>query len=640
MSQLKTLPSLLINKIAAGEVIDRPASVVKELIENALDSGASQIEVTVAEGGKKFIRLTDNGMGLSQADLPLVFLSHTTSKISTEDDLTGIRTFGFRGEALASLGAVSQARLISKLKNQPGQAGLPAGQAGAPEAYVIEMKGGQLGPCQPAAAPEGTTVEINNLFFNTPARRKFLKSNAVEMGHVTEMVTRFAIAHPNVQFRLINNKKHVLDLLPVTDVKERLRHFFGDDLVNQLLFVEEGDVQAYISNPILTKPTTRWQFFFLNQRFIRDRMIARAVRQAYAELIPNGRYPAVFLFIKTPPEEYDVNVHPTKLEVRFRHAWQVHDEILSLIRKKLLASDFVPQAPIGSAPEIASFGLPAGQAGQPIGARQALVDFFANRPPEMFPSSLPGGSGAPPIQASPGTIFTRPGPVTQTETANAGPDQIGAGQSVRFSAFQIHQSYIISEVPDGVLIIDQHALHERILTHKFKEQMRAANVYRQKLLVPVLVELEPKEYDLLSEIRPYLEKLGLEVAEFGQQTISLQAIPQILTNANLPELIHELFNNFSSDEFKNRSASKKSKSECEIADDQVTGEEFDPLLDDLINLLACKAAVKAGDALAPEEIQALLKQHAAPAYTTTCPHGRPAVFKLTLDELKKYFQRK
>ncbi|MEK7448826.1 MAG: DNA mismatch repair endonuclease MutL, partial [Planctomycetota bacterium] len=471
-------------------------------------------------------------------------------------------------------------------------------------------------------------------------------SNAVEMGQLSEMITSFAIAYQEIQFAVVSNQKNILNLLPVSDVKERLRIFFGDELVSQLLLVEDESVlggRAYISNPLVTKPTGRWQFFFLNRRFIRDRIIAAAVRKAYYEIIPGGRYPAVFLFMHLPFEEYDVNVHPTKLEVRFRNGWQIHDNILGLIRKKLLDSE-LPASVVSVTPgwtgEIPLSGSPVVQ--QSSSVMQALVDFFKTHPGEHFQSPPSAGQANLPNQTSAGPIFPRPaGPDISragSAPANSFPsDSATSLPAASTGVFQVHNTYIITEDRDGLLIFDQHALHERILWTQFKEQMRMAVLYRQKLLMPVLVELEMSESALLGEVKPYLEKVGLEIEEFGGRTISIQAIPQILNNVNLPELIHELLDNFMTD--KPASSAGKEEDVERTMSDFVTKNESDKVLDDLVKVMACKAAVKAGDRLAPEEIQALLKAQNEPGYTTTCPHGRPAVWKITLAELNKYFQR-
>jgi len=382
LAKIQTLPTWLVNKIAAGEVIERPASCVKELIENSLDAGATDIQVTLKEGGKKLIRVADNGNGILAGDLSLVFKSHSTSKIIEEADLYNINTFGFRGEALASMASIAQVRLISKSASQP-------------DAYEISVDNDQVSPPQPVAGVTGTTIEIANLFYQTPARRKFLKSDSVELSHISETVTRFAIAYPEISFKLMNlpdnssdtdspasTRQSLMNLNSTTDdlsqgILQRLGFFYGPDISQELLCAtEEKDnlkLTAYFSNPTQTKSNSKYQFFYLNRRFIRDRILSRAIYQAYHNLIPAGRYPFAALFIQMPTSAFDVNVHPTKIEVRFRDAWKVHDRIISLIRNTL-----AQKASNGEITLIEN-APPQAETTENQRVMQALVDFFVNK---------------------------------------------------------------------------------------------------------------------------------------------------------------------------------------------------------------------------------------------------------------------
>ncbi|MBI4712547.1 MAG: DNA mismatch repair endonuclease MutL [Planctomycetes bacterium] len=592
---------MLIDKIAAGEVIERPASIVKELIENSIDAGAASVEATVEDGGKKTIRVVDNGSGISPDDLPLAFLSHTTSKIADEPDLFAIRTLGFRGEALASIGAVSQSRLVSRTTQSP-------------EAYEITISGGKISQPKPAAAPPGTTVEVENLFYNTPARRRFLKSSSVELGHITDVVTRFALSHPEIRFVLTSGKQRLVDLPSTSgEILERLTHFFGQELTDQIEVVartggnDDARLRAYISRPDYTWPNSKHQFYYFNRRYIRDRVISRAIAQAYLNLIPSGRYPFVLLFIEMDPANVDVNVHPTKIEVRFRDAWQLHDNILTAIRTHLIKSSSLPGVPEGQ-PVGEPANWPTGRPlGDPVcqptdGPMKALVDFFATGKTE----------------------FTAEAPRTQREDSISPrplhlPDHsaVRAGLSGDTTYLQVHNSYIIQQTPDGIMIIDQHALHERILYTKFSRQFADANIYRQRLLMPQVIELTPRQAVVIHEVLPYLKKVGLEIEEFGKNTVNIQAVPALLSRVDMKEFITEFLIDFEPD--------KKS-------DESV-------LYDKLLKLMACKAAVKAGDPLTGEEIQSLLSAATDSGYTLTCPHGRPAIHKLSLTEIAKYFNR-
>lgn len=606
MNRIKQLPPLLIDKIAAGEVIERPAAIVKELIENSIDAGAASVEVTVEDGGKKMIRVVDNGSGISPDDLPLAFLSHTTSKITDEPDLFAIRTLGFRGEALASIGAVSQSRLVSRT-------------AELQEAYEITISGGKISQPKPAAAPPGTTVEVENLFYNTPARRRFLKSSSVELGHITDVVTRFALSHPEIRFVLTSNKQRLVDL-PATsgEILERLAHFFGQELTDQIEVIESGNapmltsgtlrippisigghrsddarLRAYISRPDYTWPNSKHQFYYLNRRYIRDRVISRAIAQGYLNLIPSGRYPFVLLFIEMDPANVDVNVHPTKIEVRFRDAWQLHDNILTTIRSHLMKSSGLSAGQPTAEPEGQPANWPTGQPTE--GPMKALVDFFAPEKPQLTTEN------------------------TETQRLYRQDSVSPTLRSLRGETtyLQVHNSYIIQQTSDGIMIIDQHALHERILYTKFSRQFADANIYKQRLLVPQVVELTPRQAIVIQEALPYFNKVGLEIEEFGKNTVNIRAIPALLNKVNIKEFITEFLTDFEPD--------KKS-------DESV-------LYDKLLKLMACKAAVKAGDPLTGEEIQSLLSAATDSGYTLTCPHGRPAVYRLSLTEIAKYFNR-
>lgn len=607
MVKITVLPRLLRDKIAAGEVIERPAAVVKELIENSLDAGGDEIEVLVEDGGKKLIRIIDNGHGIPESELALAWFSYATSKITNENDLYAIRTLGFRGEALSSIAAVAQVKTISKPRKQGC-------------AYAIEASNGKPSQPQPAAGSDGTTIEVRNLFFNTPARRRFLKSDSVELSHITDTVRRFALAYPNVRFLLSQHKETIFNLPSVDDLKQRIEFFFGSELIKELVYAEyEANDQkftAYFSLPNATRPNAQNLFYYLNQRYIRDRFITHAVMQAYSELIPSRRYPTVFLFMQLLPDTVDINVHPTKIEVRFRNAWQIHDNILTLIKDKLLSQDLSSSPALPTTPDQQANMVAPAELNQGDRAMKALINFFTTQPatPQTQATSFPT-TEKPSFSPTP----ARPAATQQEIYTESTSKQIG-----RY--FQIHNAYIIEEVSDGFLVIDQHALHERILYDQFAQQVNASGIYKQRLLIPIVVELSPQENVLINEALPYLQELALEIEVFGRNTIRIQAAPTILNNVDLPELIHQFL-----EEFPDRS-SDDSVSHTELTQHAVT--------QGLVKLFACKAAVKAGDPLTNDEIKSLLEQRNTTGFSLTCPHGRPAVHKISLDELAKHFARK
>jgi DNA mismatch repair protein MutL len=622
--RIQPLPAWLVNKIAAGEVIERPASCVKELIENSIDAGATEISIAVSQGGRKLIRISDNGHGIFARDLSLLFKSHSTSKIAREDDLYNIKTLGFRGEALASMASIAKIRLVSKTAIHP-------------EAYEISVNEGEVAPPRPAAGVNGTSIEITDLFYQTPARRKFLKSDGVELSHISETVTRFAIAYPEISFKLLNlpdmptadntpppDKKFLINLNGIKDdfpksFLERLAFFYGSATSEELLHAAENNndisLKVLFSDPTQTRPNSKLQFFYLNRRFIRDRILSRAIYQAYHNLIPYGRHPFITLFIQLPTSAFDVNVHPTKIEVRFREAWKIHDQIISLIRGRL------SRLPAPETNQTESYSDLRQTPAEPLPpqpenqrAMQAIVDFFANKPESprvpFYPHSHLPDDNAPEIPTPTLTPAQNPEPATIIQTALSGRN------------IQIHNSYIISETPDGIIIIDQHALHERILYNRFSRQIAAAEVYRQKFLIPILVEIPKSKAMMLPEIIPFLKKAGIEAEEFGERTISVQSAPPLLNKVNFTDFILEFIDSFADDS----------------PEQQIPGENHIQPIDKLIKLMACKAAIKAGDPLTREEMTALLSE-AGKMEFVTCPHGRPAVHKINLSELNHYFQR-
>jgi len=580
---IRQLPPTLVNRIAAGEVIERPASVVKELLENSLDAGATDITVEIEDGGRALIRVVDDGEGIPPAELPLAFAAHATSKLRDDDDLFRIATLGFRGEALASIGSVSQARLLSR-------------RTGEPAAYEIHDNGGQLDQPQAAAANVGTVVEVRNLFFNTPARRKFLKGAITEFGHISEAVLRLALPHPHIAFKLIHDGKCALDL-PAATQRDRWLAAWPDDFASLQLQLEARDAEVsllgLIGQPELARPTPRYQYLFLNGRPIRDRFIQHALREAYRGLTEPGRHPAAILLLAMPPHDVDVNVHPTKSEVRFRDSGRIHGLVLSAVREKLLGSDLTPSAV--PAQGFSGIDDPARQ-----GMREKLAEFFRSGFSQSSPApadSIPSAASMP-IASAP-MIPPTPGPLPS-------------------AAIQLHNSYLVAQSEDGLIIIDQHALHERIMYEDLLARVSTGPLESQRLLIPLTFAVNPRQHELLEQIQPLMRRLGIEASAIGPDAVAVHAFPSFLQRLDPVEFLSQVLE----------------RGEQERLD--LNQEE---LLHEILDMMACKAAVKAGDPLSPAEIDALLARRHLIDRSSNCPHGRPTTLRLTLRDLEKQFKR-
>jgi DNA mismatch repair protein MutL len=566
MGVIRQLPPDVVNKIAAGEVIERPASVVKELVENALDAGATRVSVEVEEGGRRFVRVTDDGGGIAPDDLAAAFAPHATSKLATADDLFRVRTFGFRGEALASIGAVAKARIVSRPR-------------GAPEGAEITMEGGTLGATKPAAHAEGTTIEVRNLFYAIPARRKFLRSPELELEHVEEAVDRFALAHPKVRFELVADGSARRTLAAAPDVKSRVGALFDREIMESLIEVRSdlppAAFTAYLTPPKFARLSMRGQFVYLNGRFIRDRVLSRAINEAYRETLPHGRYPIVFVFLDAPPGEVDVNVHPTKIEVRFRSVWKLHDVLVGAMRAQLLRRELAPRI----APEA-------------LAADREIVDFFTR-------GAAPAAAVAEPVAEAPPLVRT--------------------GRR----CFQLHDRYLVEEVEDGIRIVDQHALHERVLLEELKRQYTSSDMARQRLLLPAIVEVSERDRARLDEHRELVASLGVELEEFGPSSVAVRAIPAVVADADPSAFVRDFL----------EMAREHGESEAKHGHAM-------PILDRALEFLSCRAAVKFGRRLEPEEIERLLADGRGLDFSQTCAHGRPTAIKLTLEDLERFFKRK
>jgi DNA mismatch repair protein MutL len=630
MPTIHQLPPSVVNKIAAGEVIERPASVVKELLENAVDAGATRIDVTLEKGGSELIRIVDNGCGIAADDLPLAVASHATSKIESADDLFSIATLGFRGEALASIAEVS--RLL--IRSRPAEA-----ECGA----ELEVSGGAARPVAPAGCPVGTTIEVRHLFFNTPVRHKFLRSSQTEAGHSIEAITRLALAHPQIHFTLTHNGRLQLDLPPSADLRSRIAAFFGEELANDLIAVHSATdgvaLSGYVANPMHNRSHARMQYLFLNGRAIRDRSLQHALCEAYRGLILTGRQPICFLRLEMPPTLVDVNVHPTKQEVRFQDSGRIYSQLLGTLRTKFLTTDLTAR---GIAPS-GEISPNHDEADAAIGGRSDLVAWAKQQLGQRVegPSDWQNGGAstqhaAEPLRLHPfevpefkpfdfGRAAVRPAPsnfAPSTAENHAPQPSVEAGafrdRTTTHNALQVHNRYLVVESNAGIEVIDQHALHERILYEQLRSRILDGAIESQRLLVPEPVDLTPAEAAAVLEQSELLARLGVEVQPFGGETVLVSAYPAMLANMSPSEVLRDLVEKL------------------------LTGgrsPEARDLFDELLHMIACKAAVKFGDRLTPEEIDALLAQRHLAHDAHHCPHGRPTALVFTREDLDRQFQR-
>jgi DNA mismatch repair protein MutL len=621
MSRIQRLPTSVVNKIAAGEVIERPASVVKELLENAVDAGATRIEVSLADGGLELIRVADNGCGIQADDLPLAVAPHATSKITDADDLFRVATLGFRGEALASISEVSQLKLRSRT-------------ADSDVGYELVVNGGVPEPPAPCGCPIGTVVEVGSLFFTTPVRQKFLRSLQTEMGHVVEAFTRIALAHRQIHMLLRHNDRVVHDLTAHGNWAQRIGAFFGEDIRQALIPIAGQDqhleLSGFVVDPVHSRSHNRMQYLFLNGRHIRERSLQHALSEAYRGLLLTGRYPIAFLSLSLPPDTVDVNVHPGKHEVRFLDSGRVYSLVLGSIRNKFLTTDLTARAQmaapaagvaadlvnppdksadVGSGLPIAARPMPAYQQRDiPLPAEMPLRDWTARPPDGPRPGEANWG----------GPAAFRPFPDPADQRRADPPMRLPPPKSERARALQIHNRYLIAESPDGLIVIDQHALHERIIYEQLREKVLAGKLETQKLLVPEPVPLSPTEFALIAEATETLAQIGIVVEPFGGTTMLVAAYPAMLANHNPAEMLRALLE--------------------PLAERGVRIDRRE-VLDELLHMIACKAAVKAGDRLTPAEIEALLDHRTLCQDAHHCPHGRPTALIFSRDELDRRFKR-
>ena len=606
---IQSLPQEVIDRIAAGEVVERPAAVVKELVENALDAGAHQLDVVIEGGGLSLIRVADDGSGISAADLPLAFGSHATSKLSDVDDLFHIASFGFRGEALSSIAAVARCRLTTSTSNDGS-------------GLRIDCTGGQLSDAAPAAAPRGTVVEVRDLFYNTPARRAFLGAISTEAAKCREVCSALSLVHPGVRWKVTVDGRLRFSSDGADDLPRRIEAVYGREFASQLIPVKAAEealaVEGMMTLPAAARPRPRAQQLFVNGRLIKDRGVLAAVRLACKDFLPGSLQPAWVLQLTVDPLRLDVNVHPTKAEIRFRDKDKVFRLVRRACRQALLAADLSPRvraehlgldpssatAPVEPNPRADSLSsIPSAQSG----AADTSVAPATDRPWPR-PASVEDG---PPPSELPFAHTVHEGPGQPRTTQSLLPGDVRA--AARF--LQVLDTYIIYDSPDGLILVDQHALHERILYADLQRQLAAGEMTRQRLLLPETVRLSPSEFDTTVRLADDLHRMGLEVAPFGNDTVAISAVPAVLRGESLTDLLRAL-----------------------IDPPDVHG-GIPHGLDRRLFTMACHAAVKAGDPLNEEEITAMLKQGELLEHDSTCPHGRPTRLLIDRTELERLFKR-
>jgi DNA mismatch repair protein MutL len=686
MSIIRVLPDHVANQIAAGEVVERPASVAKELVENAIDAGASRIVIDIEAGGRRLLRVSDDGHGMVRDDAVLAFERHATSKISKSEDLSSIATLGFRGEALASIASVARVELTTK--NETTTA-----------ATRVVIEGGKMRDVKDAAHPRGTTIAVRDLFFNVPARRKFLRSEATESFHLTNLVTHYALAHPEIAFTLTNNGREVLRVAPANDLRERAYQVFGEEFLDNLLAVNDGNpkialVSGFVSAPRDRRTSRDAQYLFVNGRFVRDRLVSRALSEGYRAVLPHGVYPAALLFIELPLEEVDVNVHPAKTEVRFRRAAAVSDAVQKAVRAALASAGYV-RADVkgpssvevdqgtGSVTAMAAGGeTQTTSAGSTAAMRetttQTRIEFssFTIQEEESFadvnrdPSELKSDTArdleaimreavasqevSPDTtnhlksltseaqgQLSTGTAGVSPSPSAKREELRIGsaivtdeirPSLPPLNSAEKFAREvsveslstdirplgQLDESFIIATDNEGLLLIDQHVAHERILFDKYRALESGRLVDSQQLLIPETFDLTPAQVSIFDVIATELESYGFELMRLSGRTVAIKAAPADLPAGEARNMLSEIL---------------------DTVDAEKKGAARETLRDDIAASLACHAAIKVNMPLSSEKMRWLIDRLLKTSSPTTCPHGRPVILRLATRDILKGFHR-
>jgi DNA mismatch repair protein MutL len=657
MGRIHVLPEHVANKIAAGEVVERPASVVKELLENSLDAGSARIKIHVEAGGKKLIQITDDGVGMVRDDALLAFERHATSKIKNAEDLLNISTLGFRGEALPSIASVSRLRLETRAPDQDS-------------GTIIEINGGKMFRVEEAGLPPGTSITIRDLFFNTPARKKFLKAESTELSHIASLVTHYALAHPDKHFELHSATNAMLVAPPVAGYSERVYQVFGKETLDQLIPVaaelplahvglpqpppwrrrEEDDesgstepghlrLHGFVSKPEIQKLNRNSIYTFVNGRLIRDRLIQHALTEAYRNILPPTVFPVVLLFLEMPNAEVDVNVHPSKTEVRFRQQGVMHDFLRDSVRSALMKARPVPQfvteirAHPTASPSLTPGARDATAAGAPTWQFGATAqEFSLQAPPQAaiaehlhFSEGIElDANAAIPVARFPRQTFG--GPVEAPEASHCAPAIADETESVveipSLSSLrplgQLRESFILAVNHDGLWIIDQHVAHERVLFERVVKQRAQQKVESQRLLMPIVIELTPAQQAVFSEISEELRNNGFEVEPFGTRSIAVKIAPAGVQAAEVEHMLHELLDQFS-------------REEQALNLDQIRGR--------IAASIACHAAIKVNMPLEQNKMEWLLAELSKTDCPMTCPHGRPVVLRYSMKDIQRAFKR-
>ena len=602
---IQILPDNIASKIAAGEVIQRPASVVKEVVENSIDAGARNIVITIKDSGKTLIKIADDGNGFSPADLEVAFERHATSKIKSYDDLENIKTLGFRGEALASIAAIAQVEIKSRT---------------ADEAVGLSMKveGGVKHDPEPCGMEPGTTITVKNLFYNTPARRNFLKTNATEFKHILETIQRAALSYPDIAFTFISDDDTVFSVHQ-SDLFTRIGELFGEELSEGLMECnEETDyltVYGFLAKPEFSRRTRNEQFLFLNRRYIVNRAINHAVYRAYEHLLIKGSYPFYVLFLDVDPSHIDVNIHPSKLEAKFDNERSVYGIVTSVVRKTLAENDMMPSLSMGDAAGPDEH-IPASHNRQ-----QSTLHMLRVNPQtgELIEERRPGEQNRTDLNLFQRDSFKTPQRKSEGTDRYYEPEPEQTKQESSTESgliYQLHNKYILAQIRSGLMIIDQHVAHERILYERALKRFTTENPSSQQLLFPETAELGHAEVELVKEIQPLLDTLGFDLKIFSKNTVIIEGIPADVRPGYEHNILKKVLDEYRSN----------------------MGAQID-VRDNLAKSFACKTAIKSGDSLTDEEMRDLIDQLFATEMPYVCPHGRPVVIKLSVDELDKKFGR-
>ena len=616
MRKIKILPENIANKIAAGEVVQRPESVVKELIENSIDAGASTVELIIKRAGKSLIQIVDDGLGMNEDDAVLCVQKHATSKITKLEDLDAISTLGFRGEALSSIAAVSQLEIRTETKDE---------ELGT----LIRIDDGSTIIKEKGSFPKGTSVSVKNLFFNTPGRRNFLKSDATELKHIVDTFNKISLSHPGISFKFYNDDDLILDYSAGT-LEDRIKQVFADNMIDALIPVEERtdflNVYGYVGKPAMLKKSKGAQYLFLNFRYVISKQINHAVFTAYENILEKGDYPFFILFLEVDPKKTDVNVHPSKLEVRFDDDRNFYNFVLAVIRKSLGTHDLVPSMMFkGNKEDEEKLGFnnflkteKNDFSDRPLASNKSSLarTRFSDKDIDLIFGNIPDGISAKNEGEKRSHPFERSENKEVYHEADSQRNNRRTEEETPF-IIQLHNKYILSQIKSGLMIIDQHVAHERVLYEKALKRFDANLPFSQQLLFPKTVELDPGRFALVREINPYLTKLGFEIKFFSKNTMIIEGVPEDVKKGSEEVILMELLEEFAENQREKKLEEK----------------------DNLAKSYSCKTAIKAGDYLSEKEMRLLIDQLFATSMPYVCPHGRPIVVKISLEEFDRRFGR-